>query len=217
MRLKPIGLFGGTFDPVHYGHLQPAKELADAIDVGELRLLPCRVPVLKGLPRASDELRLEMLAAAVGDYPGFVVDPRELNRSGPSYTVDTLAGLREEYPEAPLCFMVGSDAWQGLTQWHRWQDILGLAHLVVAQRPGVADTHNPVLHDLAEQHAVADPSELHLKSEGSIYFHEVTQLDISSSMIRAKLSQGEDVGSLMPPVVAGIIERSGCYQTREAT
>jgi len=214
---KPIGIFGGTFDPVHFGHLRPASELAEACDLAEIRFLPCRIPVLKDMPHASDELRLEMLTAAIADTPGFSVDSRELGRSGPSYSYDTLLELRRENPDASLCFMIGLDAWQGFTQWHRWQDILSLAHVVVAQRPGSFGDPDPALLKLVDRHGITNPQDMHSRPAGNIYFHGVTQLDISSSMIRAKLSQGQDVTGLVPPVVAGIIKRSGCYQTREAT
>jgi len=208
-----IAVFGGTFDPVHYGHLRSAYELAEVLSCDDLRFLPCRNPALKSPATATDGQRLAMLEAAVAGYPQFSVDDRELHRDGPSYTVDTLEELRGLQRAAPLCLIVGMDAWADFARWHRWQDILGLAHIVVAKRPGAAAPGN--LHDDVMQIAeeVTNPADLHNSPAGCIYVHEVTQLEISSSEIRAMLQQGIAPDFLLPPAVAALIESSGCYKT----
>jgi len=214
---KPVALFGGTFDPVHFGHLRPAYELAQVLDAAELRFIPCQLPPLKDAAQASPELRVEMLEAALKGLPGCSVDKRELHREGPSYTVDTLSELRDEFPDTPLCLIVGADAWQGFPRWHRWQDILSLAHIVVAQRPGwpSGEVENtvPELADYVAQAQCTDPQELHASKAGRLYTHAVTQLEISSSAIRAMIADGKEPDFLLPSVVAQIIRRTGCYRS----
>ena len=134
--MQPIGLFGGTFDPIHYGHLRTAFELWQELRLAEVRFLPTGSPPHRDDPLASSELRLAMVRAAVADQPAFVVDDREIRRTGISYSVDTVTELRAEYPDRSLCLLLGMDAFLGLPNWHRWRDLLGLAHIVVAHRPG---------------------------------------------------------------------------------
>ena len=132
-----IGVFGGTFDPIHYGHLRAALDVHQALALGELRFLPLNVPVHREQPRASAAQRRAMVEAAIAGEPGFRVDDRELVRAGRSYSVDTLTSLRDELGDTrPICLLVGGDAFNGFFDWHRPRDILELAHLVVMQRPG---------------------------------------------------------------------------------
>lgn len=173
--------------------------------------MPCRVPPHDKAPLASVELRLAMLAAAVAATPGFVVDERELQRAGPSYSVDTLASLRDEFPERSLCLIVGMDAFAGLTSWHRWEELLSLAHIVVAHRPGIAPPDTDVLNRLLERCRTRDPAHLESTMAGRIILHTVTQLDISSSGIRDGVARGESPRYLLPDPVADMIAASGCY------
>ncbi|PPD32864.1 MAG: nicotinic acid mononucleotide adenylyltransferase, partial [Methylomonas sp.] len=126
-----IGIFGGTFDPVHYGHLRSALEVKELFGLDEVRLIPCYQPPHRDQPKASATMRLQMLQQAINHEPGLVVDSRELNRAGPSYMVDTLKSLREEFSEQTLLLFIGSDAFENLTSWHRWQQLFDYAHLVV--------------------------------------------------------------------------------------
>ena len=134
--LSPMGVFGGTFDPIHYGHLRTAFELMEAVHLSEVRFLPAGTPPHRETPEASAQERLAMVAAAIGGQPGFIVDDRELRREGPSYSVDTLLDLRAEFAHRSICLIVGMDAFLGLPQWYHWREILQLAHVVVAHRPG---------------------------------------------------------------------------------
>ncbi len=134
--MQPIGVFGGTFDPIHCGHLRTAFELWQELQLAEVRFLPTGTPPHRDQLYASPELRLKMVQAAVADQPSFVVDDREVRRSGVSYSVDTLTELRREYPHRSLCLLLGMDAFLGLPHWHRWRELLTLAHIVVAHRPG---------------------------------------------------------------------------------
>src|SRR6185369_8670972 len=127
--MHPIGIFGGTFDPIHYGHLRTAFELIQALRLSEVRFMPAGDPPHRDATIASPELRLQMVKAAIGQQPGFNVDDREMRRAGPSYSVDTLAELRAELPDRSLCLIVGMDAFLGLPTWHQWQNILTFSHL----------------------------------------------------------------------------------------
>ena len=134
--MNPMGIFGGTFDPIHYAHLRTAFELQQALRLKEIRFLPAGNPPHRDQPIADAKLRLEMVQLAVAGQPGFLVDDREVRKAGPSYSVETLAELRHEYPDRSLCLIVGMDAFLSLPKWHQWQELLQLAHLVVAHRPG---------------------------------------------------------------------------------
>src|SRR5262245_12412890 len=136
MAAQPLGLFGGTFDPIHYGHLRTAFELWQALGLAEVRFMPTGSPPHREQTHASAGHRLAMVKAAVAGQPAFTVDDREVRRSGVSYSVDTLAELRAEHPDRSLCLLLGMDAFLGLPNWHRWRELLDLAHIVVAHRPG---------------------------------------------------------------------------------
>jgi nicotinate-nucleotide adenylyltransferase len=207
----PLGIFGGTFDPVHYGHLRTAFELLSVLRLQEMRFVPAGDPPHRDTPLAAAELRLEFVREATGDQPGFVVDARELSRRGPSYSVLTLTELRAEYPLTPLCLCIGMDAFLGLPQWHRWQEIIGLAHIVVAHRPGWQVPRNGPLGELLATRATASIDDLHATVAGRIYVHAVTQLEISSSGLRELLAAGHDPRYLVPDAVCARIRQTGCY------
>jgi nicotinate-nucleotide adenylyltransferase len=156
-----------------------------------------------------------MVRAAIADEPRFRVDERELKKSGPSYTVDTLRSLRDEFPARPLCLVVGMDAFLGLPQWHQWREILSLAHLVVAHRPGWrAPTLGP-LGELLVAHGTGVVRDLHAAPAGCIFIHAVTQLEISSTELRSLIHAGRDERYLVPEGVRRIIHETGCYARKE--
>ncbi len=209
--MQPIGLFGGTFDPIHYGHLRTAFELYQALKLAEVRFLPTGSPPHREQPVASAELRLAMVRAAVADEPAFVVDDREMRRSGVSYSVDTLTELRKEYPDRSLCLLLGMDAFLGLPDWHRWRDLFDLAHVVVAHRPGwKAPTMGP-LGEVMVDRGTGSIRDLHESRAGRIYVHAVTQLEISSTELRQLVLAGRDPRYLVPDPVRAIIRETGCY------
>lgn len=213
--MSAMGVFGGTFDPIHYGHLRTAFEVLQALQFSEVRFMPCGTPPHRGVPVASPEVRLEMVRAATEGQHGFVVDDRELLRDGPSYSVDTLAALRNEFPLRPIALIIGMDAFLGLPKWYHWQEILQLAHIVVAHRPGwKAPDIGPLGELLAERgtHRIGD---LHQARSGHIYILDVTQLEISSTDIRDIVSAGRDPRFLMPDAVRDFIRASGCYAGSE--
>lgn len=195
-----IGVFGGTFDPVHFGHLRPALEVKQALGLEQVRFIPNRVPPHREQPWLNIDQRRALLDIALHEVPGFVMDARELEREGPSYMVDTLLSLQLDFPEETLCLILGMDAFAGLHQWHQWTRILELCHLVVTTRPGYEWPENAELQAL-ESHRVNDVKTLEQSDCGSILLQYVTQLDISSSQIRQQLHSGHDVHYLLPDVV----------------
>lgn len=209
--MKAIGIFGGTFDPIHIGHLRTAYEILHDVDLEQIRFVPCRLPPHGKAAQAPAELRLEMLSSAVAEIDGFVVDERELNRGGPSYTVDTLESFRQEVPDRPIGLIVGLDAYLQLHTWHRWRDILGLAHVIVARRPGAVVPYAGEPGKLLADRGTQDRSLLQKETAGRILVQAVTQLEISSSAIRDMIAQGRSPLFLLPPEVKVIIDASGCY------
>lgn len=195
-----IGILGGTFDPVHFGHLRPALDVKQALGLEQVRFLPNRVPPHRATPWLDAEKRKTLLQLALHEVPGFELDTRELEREGKSYMVDTLESLRADFPGKTLCLILGMDAFSGLQQWHLWQQIPQLCHLIVTGRPGSVWPPKPELAGL-ESSCVSDVSALEQAESGLILLQSVTQLDISSSAIREQLQAGLDVRYLMPEAV----------------
>ena len=211
--MTTIGIFGGTFDPIHIGHLRTATELLEQVGLSKIRFIPCGVHPHNKIPVASATLRLQMLRAAVGDISEFVIDERELENTGPSYTVETLESLRSDHPDCGLALVVGMDAFAALETWHRWQDLLELAHLIVVQRPGAVLPTTGIPAELLNARSVVDAAELDNALGGKILLRQVTPLDISSTEIRQMASRGMSLRFLVPPLVADLIEKTGCYRS----
>lgn len=209
--MSSMGIFGGTFDPIHYGHLRTAFEMLQALRFDEVRFMPCGNPPHRGSTFAGAGLRLEMVRVATEAQHGFVVDDRELLRDGPSYSVDSLTALRNEFPLRPIALMIGMDAFLGLPKWYQWREILQLAHIVVAHRPGWRAPDMGPLGELLSDRGSHRIGDLHEAKSGHIFIHDVTQLEISSTEIRELVAVGRDPRFLMPDAVRQVIERSGCY------
>lgn len=208
----PLGILGGTFDPVHCGHLRMALELAENLGLGEVRLLPAGTPPHRPPPVAPADLRWRMLVAAVAGKSLLVPDNRELRRPGPSYTVDTLMELRAEHGDRPLCLILGADAFAGLASWHRWREVPGLAHVVVVQRPGHDLPAAGPAGDLLAARRAASPAELVAAPAGRVLLQPVTPLEIAASAIRALVARGGDPAFLVPDAVRDLIRATGCYR-----
>jgi nicotinate-nucleotide adenylyltransferase len=195
--VKPLAIFGGTFDPVHLGHLSVAWEAAELLDA-EVRLLPASVPPHRPPPIASAAQRVAMLRAALQGQSRLTLDTRELDRDGPSWTIDTLHGLREEQGDRPLVLLIGADAFAGLPGWHRWRELFELAHVGVLSRPGVvAALPDELQHELAGRR-VDEPSALRELPAGKLIELAVTPLEISATRIRELLAAGRDPRYLLP-------------------
>lgn len=212
---QPIGLFGGTFDPIHYGHLRTAFELWQALGLAEVRFMPTGSPPHRDQTHATAEHRVAMVRAAVAGISAFIVDDREVRRTGVSYSVDTLFELRAEYPERSLCLLLGMDAFLGLPHWHRWRELLALAHIVVAHRPGwKAPTMGP-LGEVMVDRGTGAIRDLHDSPAGRVYVRAVTQLEISSTELRQLIVSGQDPRYLVPDDVRSLIRETGCYAPRQ--
>lgn len=210
--MRPIGVFGGTFDPIHYGHLRSAFEMLQALDFEQVRFIPCGDPPHRGVTFAEGALRYRLVAAAIDGQEGFVADDRELRRDGPSYTIDTLASLRDEFPGRSIGLIVGMDAFLGLPLWHRWDELLDIAHIIVAHRPGWKAPDIGVLGDLISEFGTHRIKDLHTATHGRIHIHAVTQLEIASTEIRELIAAGRDPRFLVPDSVRDEIISTGIYR-----
>ncbi len=207
-------LYGGTFDPIHYGHLKPVEALATLAGLNNVTLLPNNVPPHRPQPEASPAQRVEMIRLAIAGNPLFDLDLREMQRDTPSFTVDTLAELRQERgSHQPLAFIIGQDSLLTLHQWHRWQDLLSLCHLLVCQRPGYRrEMPTPEQQRWLEQHLAERPEELHQQPAGKVFLADTPPISISATGIREGLHQGRPDAALLPPSVSEFIMREGLYR-----
>ena len=209
----PVAILGGTFDPIHAGHLRAAIEVREALGADELRLIPCALPPHRAQPGASAEQRLAMLKAAIVGIPELRCDARELGRSGPSYTVDTLESIRGELgPARSIVLVLGADAFHGLPKWYRWRDLVRLAHIAVLTRPDAHGLIDPRLEELLAERATSKAQELSESAAGRILRLEIPPLPISSTLIRARLRQRRSVRFLVPDAVIEHIEALALYR-----
>lgn len=211
----PLGILGGTFDPVHYAHLRLAEEAQVALGLEAVLWIPAGRPPHREPPRAAAEHRLEMTRRAVSGNPAFRLDDAEVRAGGPSYSVATLERLRAIHgPERPLVLLVGADAFLGLAGWHRWDELFGLAHIAVAGRPGYPLRRSDMKAALAAQfeaRQVGSRSALQAAPAGAIMQFEITPLAISASQIRALLGAAASARYLLPDPVLDYIALNRLY------
>jgi len=210
--LQRMGVFGGMFDPVHYGHLRIALECKQAFQLDELRMIPCAEPAHRISASVSGQQRLDMLQSALNQVDGIEADGRELQRTGPSYTVDTLASMKVDFPHANLFLVIGSDAFQMLNTWHQWQKILMLSNIIIARRPDNYCDRSSQVGELLTDCFTTDVSEFKWSEAGKIFSLNVTQLEISSSLIRRLLSERKSAQFLLPNIVLDEIEKNEYYR-----
>lgn len=213
--MQPIGIFGGTFDPIHFGHLRLAEEMAEAMGLSQVLFIPAGQPPHRGVPRIAATHRLEMVRRAIAGNPRFAVDAREVQRSGPSFTVDTLTTLRAELGnEQPLWLLLGADAFLGLPNWHEWRRLFDLANIAVAARPGAwlmqSDALPDALKQAISQRQVADAPAA--GPAGSVWLRQMTPLDISATAIRDTLARQGSVRYLLPDAVLDYINEHQLYE-----
>ncbi len=214
--MRLVGILGGTFNPIHFGHLRMAQELADALKLDEVRFIPSANPPHKTAPQVSAEHRAEMVKISIADNPLFKFDGRELSREGASYTIDTLISLREELgAKTAICLFMGSDAFVKLDTWQRWQELLNFCHIVLVQRPNLSAEHPKLaenLEILLTDHYTENALDLATKSAGFIHMQKITALDISSTKIREMLKNGETPRYLVPDAVMVYIKQHQLYK-----
>jgi len=205
-------MLGGTFDPIHHGHLRLALELRDRLGFDQVRLLPCALPVHRESPGCSALQRLEMVELAVGHEPGLLVDDREVRADRPSYSFDTLQSLRAELgKQASLTLVMGTDAFLQFDSWHRWQEFLSLCHILVVVRPG---WHLPEQHPMntwLEQYRVERVEPLLKQPAGLVVLQQLASLEISATAIRQQIGAGQSPRFLLPDVVWSHIRQQGLY------
>lgn len=208
-----IGLFGGTFDPIHFGHLRPALDVMEALSLDALSFIPAHRPPLRGEPVVTSTQRVEMVKLAISKQPGFVLDTCELDREGASYTVDTLKLLREKLGgKIPLVLLMGSDAFAKLPQWHEWEELTEFAHIAVMMRPDAALDESGFPEGWLSERLTDSVGALRAEPSGKVFTVPVTQLAISATNIRERLAAGRSIRYLTPASVCDYIKEYGLYQ-----
>jgi len=208
---EPLALFGGTFDPVHYGHLRCADEARQKLNLRQLYLLPSGTPAHRATPQATPAQRLEMLRLAQAEFPALAIDDRELRRSGPSYMVDTLKELRAIFPERPIYLLIGQDAANRLHTWHEWEELFPLANLVILSRPGEREDYR---HDLAKKiqaRLVTQVQELASAPANRVLQLKVSPVDISATTIQSMMRLGRSPKSMIPASIQDYIDENHLY------
>ncbi len=213
----PLGIFGGTFDPIHFGHLRLAEEAVEHLGLAAVHWIPAGQPAHRDPPRVTAGQRLAMTRLALADNPRFALDAGEVDSARPSYTVPTLERLRQQFgANRPLFLLVGADAFAGLPDWHRWRELFSLAHIAVSHRPGFPVKPSSLPAALADEFAArhaANPQALHAAPAGGICTFAMTQLAISATLIRQLLANGNSTRYLLPPAVIDYIELHQLYRT----
>ncbi len=208
----PIGILGGTFSPIHYGHLRPAEQIRVALGLDHIRVMPCHKPPHREDPGVSADMRLAMAELACREFPHFRIDERELKRHTPSYTAVTLEQMCQEFQNTPLCLLIGMDSLLSFKQWYQWQSILERCHLVVSCRPGWQLDASASIFDVVQQRQTTDIEVLHQTLAGVIYFATIDEQNISSTQIRQRLLNGQSTEGMLSEPVAQYIKDHRLYQ-----
>jgi nicotinate-nucleotide adenylyltransferase len=214
---RAIGILGGTFDPIHFGHLRLAEEMLELANLRQIRFIPTGTPPHRDSPQVSARHRSAMVQLAIADQPAFVLDDREVKRTTPCYTVDTLRELRAELGAAqPLCLLMGGDAFLQLHTWHEWERLFELAHIVVGFRPGF--TLEERIHSATEklrrhyQQRLCAAQDLSQQPFGGIAELAIPKLEISATLIRSRVAENRSIRYLLPNAVADYIHQHHLYE-----
>ena len=210
-----LGLLGGTFDPVHIAHLRLAIEVRERMQMDTVRLIPAPRPRLRDTPQVDAQTRLRLLTCAIKGIAGLSVDDRELAADGPTRSVETLRSIRSDEGDRPLCLILGADAASRLDHWYQWQDLIGLAHLVIARRPGAQLPEQGPVAKLINEHAKSEITALASQSAGFVYICDIPALDISATVVRERLANGRSIEFLVPDEVRHILIKEKLYATRQ--
>lgn len=207
-----IGILGGTFDPIHNGHIRLALEAKEQLSLDHVRLIPVNLPPHRSTPFASAVHRRTMIELAISNEESLCIDLRELDSEEISYSIDTLKSLRQEFTDDALCLILGRDAFNKIDNWKDWEALLDYAHIIVANRPGESDgVESQYLEQWVKQHQTSQLNSLKENPSGSIYFIEIPMLNISSSMIRQKNIEHETINNFLPPSILTYIKDNHLY------
>ena len=212
MKKQAIGFLGGSFDPIHNGHLLPAIETAQKLQLQKLFLLPNHIAPHKAGSHCNAAQRTEMVKLAIQDTPELHIDTRELNRDSASYTVETLKEIQTQYPTTPICFIMGMDSLIHFDSWYQWQDILNYCHLIICSRPGWKNEFNNTIQTLINNHKTSSIEALHQLTSGKIYFQDTILFDISSTQIRNNIKHQLSIDKLIPTQVYKYIKENQLYK-----
>jgi len=222
MRLDPpLGIFGGTFDPIHNGHIFPVLEGAEKTHIKKIALMPCYIPSHKNPATASSQDRLKMVELVCADHSLFYPDTRDINRGKPTFSIDSLTEIRQTMPSTPLCFFIGTDSLQNLFTWQNWETLFSLCHFVICDRKGEsvksAKGHSDnvlQVQTLLNKRQTFNPMDLHNSLAGHIYVANTQKLTVSSSEIRKKIIDNQSVETFLPPKILDYIQKHKLYQPR---
>ena len=212
-----VGIFGGTFDPIHYGHLRVAEEIVETVGLQKMYFVPAGMPRLRYSPVASSQHRVEIVRLAIQKNPDFVLDEREIYRDGVSYSIDTVREFKQEFgEEVRLCFILGADAFIKLPEWNNWKELFNLCHFIVSTRPGytltlIKELLSKELREECSQRWVSNTESLRKDTSGLIFIASTTMLDISATSIRAHIAVGRSVRHLVPSVTVNYISENKLY------
>ena len=212
-----VGIFGGTFDPIHYGHLRVAEEIVETVGLQKMYFVPAGMPRLRHSPVASSQHRVEIVRLAIQKNPDFVLDEREIYRDGVSYSIDTVREFKQEFgEEVRLCFILGADAFIKLPEWNNWKELFNLCHFIVSTRPGytltlIKELLSKELREECSQRWVSNTESLKKDTSGLIFIASTTMLDISATSIRAHIAAGRSVRHLVPSVTVNYISENKLY------
>ena len=209
-RAPLVGIYGGTFDPIHYGHINTVSDVASHTDLASILFIPSALPPHRTQPIASADHRLAMTRLGIIGHPGFRVDDRELKRNRPSYMVDTIHSLKQEHPQNRYCLILGMDALLGLEKWYRWETLFDTVHFIVMQRPGWPQPR--ARPDWWCERQVNTFAQLHGSKTGRIYLVETQPIDIRATDIRARLKAGQNISHLVPAKVRHYIHEHQLYE-----
>lgn len=211
--MQSLALFGGAFDPIHYGHLQTSIAIQDYFHFDQYLFLPCKTPTLKAATLANSQQRLEMLQLALQNYPQFKIDTREINRDSPSYMFETLSSFRDDYPQDSLTLIIGYDAFLSLPQWYQWEKLIGLTNFIVINRGSFQKgSISKKLENLLSPHQSLNTKDILTHKAGNIVFFDAGDYHMSSTSIREKVKQGQHLEQDLPCEVIEYIQKTGLYR-----
>lgn len=208
---KIIGIYGGTFDPIHNGHLHVANTLLTELPFQEIRFIPCFEPVHRQSPIATPEQRLHLCELALENQTKLIVDSREIQREGKSFMIDTLKSLRTEFKDFPLALIIGADSLETFQTWKSWKQIIDYAHLLVVNRPESVSPQDLTLQDMIKKCVTTDKEKLNTQLSGLIYFAYIPPSPVSATKLRQQLSSAKDISHFVPKNVFDYIRAQHIY------